>query len=235
MAITNVSQTSTFEGIGLGPNADGVFVIGGTKDVLYGGDMSTDGPSDGITLISADGDQHFALAVYGDDGSTALAAGWVSTIFGSMNTHAAISTAVNMSAFGVTGQLHVGASINSTANLCGIYGIAETISGVTITAANFFGGLFGATLPSTAVLGSGCYAGGICVSGNYAGTTTGHIVGIHFMNPTSTAQFDAAFSFGQNVGTSAGCVVDAATGGSETKKLKVIVGGTTMYIALKTA
>ena len=233
MGLTNVSETSTFNGIALGPNADGVFVIGGTKDVLYGGDVSNDTAGDGIALVAADGDQHFALMINADDGGTALTAGWVSTIFGGFKNHTAITGGPNVSVHGVTGQVHMGASINSTGNFCGVYGIAETVSGVTITNTNFFGGNFGATIPSGATLAAGAWAGGIVVSGNYGGTTTGKVVGMHFMNP-SGAYFDGAFSFGQN-SAYAGCVATGAVGGSQTHKLKVFMGGTAMYIPMNTS
>lgn len=232
MTLTNVSETSTFEGIAFGPNADGVFVIGGTKDVLYGGDISNDTAGDGIALVSADGDQHFALAVFADDGGTELAAGWVSAIFGNFKNHTAVTPSANLSMFGTTGQLHVGASVTSIGNLCGVYGIAETVSGVTITNAPFFGGLFGATLPSGATATG--YMGGIIIGGNYAGTTTGKVVAVYIQNPTSSANFDAAFAFGQNA-EFAGCVTVAAVGGSQTHKLKVYAGGTMYYIPMHTA
>ena len=231
MAITNVSQTSTFGGIGLGPNADGVFVMGGTNDLLYGGDVSNDVAGDGLTVVSADGDQHFGLAVYADENDTALTAGWVSTIFGSMKTYNAITGSPNVSAFGVTGQMHVGASLTSIGNICGVYGIAETVSGVTI-GAQFFGGLFGASLPSGATINTSYACGGIIIGGSYGGTTTGDVLGIYFQNP-GTGDFDGIF------GLDSRNVTDGAVGGSNTKKIKVraLVGGTwtTYYIPLNTS
>src|SRR3989304_2981935 len=142
-------KTSTFMGLALAANADGNFVIGETADILYGGDMSNDTEGMGIPVISADGDQHFALSVYADDSGDELAAGWVSSIFGSMKIYEAVTPSVNLSAFGVTGQVHAAANVASTGNLAGVFGVAETVSGVTIDA-NFFGGEFGATLPSGA-------------------------------------------------------------------------------------
>src|SRR3990170_2619427 len=187
-------KTSTFMGLALAANADGNFVIGETADILYGGDMTNDTEGMGIPVISADGDQHFALSVYADDAGDELAAGWVSSIFGSMKIYEAVTPSANLSAFGVTGQLHLAASVSTIGNLCGLYGIAETVSG----------------------------------------TTTGIVVPIFIQNPTSTAQFDAAFAFGQD-SQFAGCVTVAAVGGSNTHKLKVYAGGTLYYIPMYTA
>ncbi len=225
--------TSTFGGIALGPNADGNFVIGQTADILYCGDVSSDTEGMGIPVISADGDQHFALSVYADDSDNELGAGWVSSIFGSMKIYEAVTPSANLSAFGVTGQIHLAASVASTGNICGLYGVAETVSGVTVTA-NFFGAVLGATLPSGATLAGSYYAGGLIIGGSYAGTTTGIVVPIFIQNPTSTAQFDAAFAFGQD-SQFAGVVTVAAVGGSNTHKLKVYAGGTLYYIPMYTA
>jgi len=226
-------KTSTFMGLALAANADGNFVIGETADILYGGDMTNDTEGMGIPVISADGDQHFALSVYADDAGDELAAGWVSSIFGSMKIYEAVTPSANLSAFGVTGQLHLAASVSTTGNLCGLYGIAETVSGVTVTG-NFFGAVLGAVLPSGATIASSYYTGGLMIGGNYAGTTTGIVVPIFIQNPTSTAQFDAAFAFGQD-SQFAGCVTVAAVGGSNTHKLKVYAGGTLYYIPMYTA
>ena len=226
-------KTSTFMGLALAANADGNFVIGETADILYGGDMTNDTEGMGIPVISADGDQHFALSVYADDSGDELAAGWVSSIFGSMKIYEAVTPSANLSAFGVTGQLHLAASVSSIGNLCGLYGIAETVTGVTVTG-NFFGAVLGATLPTGATLASGYYTGGLIIGGNYDGTLTGHAVGIFLQNPTSTANFDAAFAFGQN-SEFAGVVTAAAVGGSNTHKLKVYAGGTLYYIPMYTA
>jgi len=208
-------------------------VVGKTADILYGGDMSSDTAGMGIKVVSADGDNHFAHAVYADDGGAELAAGWVSAIFGSMKTYIAVTPSCNLSAFGVTGQIHAAASIASIGNIAGVYGIAETVTGVTLDA-NFFGGTFGAVVPSGATLGAGQYTGGIIIGGSYAGTISGKAVGVFLQNPGSTKQFDAAFAFGQD-SQMAGCVTVAAVGGSQTHKLKVYAGGTLFYIPLHTA
>jgi len=223
-------------GMALGPSPNGVYVIGATEDETYGGDMSNDTANTGaVALDSADSSgTHFALAVYGDDGGSALTAGWASSIFGSFVIHTAVTGGINLSAFGVTGQIHVKASVAGVGNLAGVYGVAESSGdGVTITN-NFFGGLFGATLASGDTLASGYYAGALLLGGNYSGTTTGTVVGIYFQNPTSSANFDAAFAFGQN-SEFAGVVTAAAVGGSNTHKLKVYAGGTLFYIPMYTA
>lgn len=207
--------------------------IGETDDFQYGGDMSNDDSGDGILVESADGFKHFALDVFADDGGAALTAGWVSAGFFSMKTYAAVSGSPNLSAFGVTGQIHLAASLTSIGNICGVYGIAETVSGVTVPAV-FFGGLFGATVPSGATVPAGGYCGGIIIGGNYGGTLTGNVVGIFFQNPGSTANFDYAFAFGQN-SEFAGMVEVAAVGGSNTHKLKVIAGGTDFFIPMYTS
>ena len=207
--------------------------VGETDDLLYGGDMSNDDAGDGITVVSADGKQHFGLAVYADDGDNALEAGWVSGGFFSMKNYNAIAGGINTSVIGLTGQVHAGASINSGGNVFGVAGWAETVSGVTITTAPFFGGNFSATIPSGATLAANTYAGGILISGSYGGTITGNLVGIYFQNP-SNAQYDYAFAFGQNA-QFAGMVTVAAVGGSNTHKLKVIAGGTDYFIPMYTS
>lgn len=233
--MSKVSQTSTYMGLALGPNPDGVFVIGGTNDVTYGGDMSGDSEDLGITVKSENGDQHFALAVYADDGGDELTTGWVSAIFGSTVIYEAIDTAsANVSAFGVTGQTHIDASVASIGNIGGVYGVVETSgAGVTITH-NIMGGLFGATLASGDTLASGYYASAIQLGGSYSGTSTGRLVGIFFQNPGGTEDFDYAFAFGQDTAY-AGVVTVAAVSGSQTHKLKVLAGGTAYYIPMYTA
>ena len=207
--------------------------IGETADVLYGGDMSGDSAGLGVKLLSADGTKHFAYAVYADDGGAELDAGWVSGIFGSMVIYTAVTPSCNLSAFGVTGQLHVGASVATIGNLCGVYGIAECDGSEAING-NFFGGLFGATLGASATIGSGYYTGGVMIGGNYQGTHTGKAVAIFVQNPTGAKQFDAFAAIGQD-SQYAGCVTAGAVGGSQTHKLKIYMGGTLMYIPLNTA
>ena len=207
--------------------------IGNTADVLYGGDMSGDSVRMGIVLVSGDGVNHFAQAVYADDGGTKLAAGWVSAIFGSMVIYTAVTPSVNLSAFGISGQLHVGANVASIGILAGVFGVAEC-DGSEVINANYFGGNFGVTLGASAEIGAGYYCGGIIVGGNLQGTHTGKAVGMFIQNPTGAKQFDGAFAFGQD-SQMAGCVTVAAVGGSNTHKLKVYVGGTLMYIPIYTA
>lgn len=221
------------EGVAWDGPIDDQLQIGDTADVLYGGDMSGDSAGLGIQLSSADGTRHFAHAVYADDGGQELGAGWVSGIFGSMVIYTAVTPSANLSAFGVTGQLHVDANVASIGNLCGLYGVAETSgAGVTVDA-NLFGGVFGVTLASGDTLGDGYYAGGILIGGNYAGTSTGKLVAVFVQNPSGD-NFDAFAALGQN-SEEAGCVVDAAVGGSNTKKIKWYIGGTLMYTPLYTA
>ena len=207
--------------------------VGETADFTYGGDVSSDSAGDGIRVEGADGFKHFAYDVYADDGGTALTAGWVSSGFFSMKNYAAVTGGINLSTFGLTGQFHAGASISSIGNICGIFGVAETVTGVTLSC-NFFGAVLGATIPSGATLSANYYAGGLIIGGNYAGTTTGNIVAIFLQNPTSTANFDYAFAFGQNA-EYAGVVTVAAVGGSNTHKLKVIAGGTDFFIPMYTS
>lgn len=227
-------MTSTYMGLALAADTNGVVILGNTNDVTYGGDMSGDTAGTGITLSSADSSKkHFAMAVYGDDNGSELAAGWVSSIFGSFVQYGAITPSANVSMFGVTGQVHVGAAIATIGNIAGVYGIAECDSAVTI-AGNMFGGCFGASVPSGTTLSAGYYTGGIIIGGSYGGTISGKAVGIFLQNPGSTKQFDAAFAFGQD-SQFAGCVVVAAVGGSQTHKLKVYAGGTLYYIPLHTA
>lgn len=227
-------NTAKYMGMALMEDANGVWRIGGTNDVLYGGDMSGDVAGNGILLASADGKKHFAFSVYGDDGGTELAAGWVSAIFGSMVIYTAVTPSCNLSAFGVTGQIHIDASITTSAQVAGVYGVAETSgAGITVTATSggLFGGVFGAVLASGDTLAADSYAGGILIGGNYAGTSTGKLVAIMVQNPSGD-NFDAAFAFGQNA-EYAGCG-DATADASDDiwGHLKVYMGGTLCYINL---
>lgn len=207
--------------------------IGNTADVLYGGDMSGDSAGLGIPLKSSDGLNHFAEAVYADDAGVALTAGWVSGIFGSMVIYTAVTGPINLSAFGIAGQLHVGANVASIGNLAGVFGVAEC-DGTETIAANFFGVLAGVTLASGATVSSGYYFGGVIVVGSLQGTHTGKAVGLFIQNATGAKQFDAAFAFGQD-GQMAGVVDAGAVSGSQSHKLKVYCGGTLFYIPLNTA
>ncbi len=224
----------TWEGIAIPLSGDskmsGKLRIGDT--VTGAGDMSSDTAGKGIALTVA-ADDNFCIDVYGDDGGTALTAGWVSSVFGSFVNYAAVTGGANVSIFGVSGQVHAGAAIASIGNVAGIFGVAECDSAVTL-ACNFFGGNFGATVPSGTIIGSGYYTGGIMIGGNYQGTLTGHAVAIFVQNPTGTAQFDAFVALGQD-SKMAGCVTAAAVGGSNTHKIKVYVGGTLMYVPVYTA
>jgi hypothetical protein len=222
--------TSTFGGIALGPNSDGRYVIGGTNDILYGGDMSGDEAGYGITLASEDGKKHFALAVYGDDGGTAYGAGWTSAIFGSNVIHTTIASG-NVSGFATSGQMHIGASIATTGNLGGVYGVIETDDTVTL-AGNCFGGVFGATIPSTVTGHDSYWMGGILIGGtNAGGTTTNNYVGIYFQNPGANVAFDGIFGL-DSAQTTAGSL------SSQTRYFPVMVriGGaataTKMYIPI---
>jgi hypothetical protein len=223
---------SVFAGIALGPDENGLLIIGTTNDILYGGDMSGDAVGMGVALDSADGKKHFGLAVFGDDAGTELSAGWVSSIFGSYVIYTAVTPSVNLSAFGVAGQLHIGASVSTIGNLAGVYGVVEGDGSETITG-NAFGVLAGFTLGASQTLASGYYMGGIMVGGSNNGTTTGLVVGMFMQNPSGN-QFDAAFAFGQD-SQMAGVVTAAAVSGSNTHKLKVYAGGTLYYIPMYTA
>lgn len=188
--------TSTFEGIAFGPtDINGGLVIGSTNDILYGGDVSGDAAGLGIPVSFALDHKHFALAVYADDAGTISAVnGWVSAIFGSHVVYA-VHTATNWSAFGVAGQTHIGASVATSGNIAGVYGIVEVDSTATL-AGNCFGGLFGATIPSTVTGSDSYWMGGVMVGGtNAGGTTTNNFVGMYFQNPGAEVAYDGVFGF----------------------------------------
>jgi hypothetical protein len=178
-----------YDGLAVGADANGQMQIGGTY--ATGGDMTYASAGEGVTLTVA---KPFAISVYGDDNNTALTTGWTSTIFGSNILFHAI-TSGNISAFGVSGQLHIGASMAVTGNLGGVYGCVETDETVTL-AANTFGGVFGATIPSTVTGNDSYWMGGILIGGtNDGGTTTNNYVGIYFQNPGSNVAYDGIFGF----------------------------------------
>lgn len=229
MTITNVSQTSTFDGIAFGPNADGVYVIGGTNDLLYGGDMSGDYAGMGITLTGGSAsDSHFALAVYADDDGTAIPSGWVSTGFFSYVNYAAQAAG---SAFGLTGQIHLGAEFTACDNLGGIYGLAECDSAETVNG-HVYGGMFGVSL-SAGTYGSSYVLAGAQVSAKQAGATTnGTVAGIHFLSGTGCGM-DVAMYFGTgfNVDTTGGGFdLTATVGDAALGHVKVKLGTTLGYI-----
>jgi len=216
--------TSTFEGIALGPNADGVYVIGGTNDVLYGGDMSGDEAGSGILVDEGSGKKHFALAVYADDGGTVMTSGWVSAIFGSMVVYGAVVYPGNVSAFGVAGQVHLGAAQGSIGNLAGVYGCAE-VDGSLSVGQWIFGGCFGITVPSGSTIAY--RAGGIIIGGSLGGTHTGVACPIFIQSPGSGA-WDVVFSM-DNLDTATD---NTAHGSTAAGRWKVNQGGTTKYLHL---
>ena len=202
--------------------------VGDTEDETYGGDVSGDSAGDGVRVVSADGNKHFAHAVYADDGGKELAAGWVSTIFGSMKNYTAVTPSCNLSAFGVTGQMHAGASIASIGNIGGVYGVFETVTGVTL-GCNVMGGLFGFNIPSGAVLSAGNIACGILISGNLSGTMTVDSAAIFIQNPTGSFDYFAILS--QNAQASkCGGDLDATVGDTPLGHVKVRLGGTAGFI-----
>ena len=233
MAITNVSQTSTFGGIGLGPNADGVYVIGGTKDTLYGGDMTNDRAGDGIALTGgSSSDSHFALAVYGDDGGTAVASGWVSTGFFSYVNYAVQAAGSAMALMGqvqLKNDFTAGDNIVGTAGL--VYADSNLESAALAVSAHCFGGQFSVTFSSgTFAAGYRLAAASLTCNTNGA-TTNGTVTGLHFMNATSGGM-DAAMSFGTVAGdiTGSGCDLTAAAGDQDLGHILVYLGSTLGYI-----
>lgn len=224
MTLTSVSQTSTFGGIALGPNAVGAYVIGGTNDETWGGDMSGDSAGLGITL-SGSGNNKFALSVYGDDNATAITENWVSAGFFSYVNYAAQTAG---SAMGVTGQVHIGANITGD-NITGVFGLVESDSAQTVNA-HVFGGMF-AVILSAGTYSSAYRTAAISLTANTAGATTNGVVsGIQFAN--AATGFDAAFSFG-NVGgnmTGTGADATASTGTDALGHILVYLNDTLGYI-----
>ncbi len=219
--------TSTFEGIALGPNASGVYSIGGTNDVLYGGDMSGDAAGLGIPLVGTGATQQFALAVFADDGGTAVSSGWVSAGFFSYVNYAAQAAG---SAIGLTGQVHIGANFTAGDNVVGVYGLSECDSAETISA-HVFGGQFGVTA-SAGTFSANYRVAAVSLSASMNGSTTnGTVTGLQFMN-RSAGGFDAAMSFGTVAGDITGTGADQTADASEDiyGHIKILVGADTCYI-----
>jgi hypothetical protein len=179
-------KPSLYDGLALGPNADGQYIIGGTYATA--GDMTYASAGQGIPLTAA---APFALSVYADDGGTAIASSWVSTGFFSYVNFAAQATG---SAFALTGQLHIGADFTACDNIAGVFGVTECDSAETINA-HVFGGMFSINV-SAGTFSSGYSMAAVCVSGRQSGaTTSGLLTGVHFEGGTGYG-LDAAMSFG---------------------------------------
>jgi len=133
---------------------------------------------------------------------------------------------------GLTGRLHIGASVTSIGNLAGVFGVVEGDGSEVITA-NAFGVLAGFTLGASETIATGYYMGGLMIGGSNNGTTDGKVVAIFVQNPSGN-QFDAFAALGQD-SQMAGCVVAAAVGGSNTHKIKMYIGGTLGYVPWYTA
>ena len=220
--------TSTFGGIGLGPNASGTFNIGGTNDILYGGDMSGDAAGLGVTLLGTGGSQQFAFSVFGEDGGTAIASGWASTGFFSYVNYAAQATG---SAFALTGQTHIGANLTACDNVAGVYGVAECDSAVTASA-HVYGGLFAISV-SAGTFSANYVVSSIALSARQSGaTTSGLVSGIHFKGGTGQGM-DVAMYFGTGFNVDVtGCGADLTADASEDilGHIHVKVGSTLGYV-----
>jgi hypothetical protein len=216
-------KNSTWNGIAVGPNSDGQFIIGQTY--ATGGDMTYASAGQGVCLTAA---APFALSVYADDNETAIASGWVSTGFFSYVNFAAQATG---SAFALTGQLHIGADFTACDNIGGVFGVVECDSAEAVNA-HVFGGMFAVNV-SAGTYGSGYSMAGVCVSGRQSGaTTSGLLTGVHFEGGTGYG-LDAAMSFGHLANSDmTGCGADLTAHESTTILGHVIVylGSTKGYI-----
>jgi hypothetical protein len=215
-------NATTFGGIGLGPNSDGQFQIGGTYATA--GDVSNAAAGDGVTLTAA---KPFAFSVYADDGGTAIASSWASAGFFSYINFAAQAAG---SAMALTGQMHIGANFTAGDNIAGVYGITECDSAKTINA-HVFGGQFGVSL-SAGTVGASYRVAAIQVGVNTNGATiSGTKTGINFIN-AAAGGMSAAMSFGTIAGDMTGCGADLVADVSETPlgHILVYLGPTLGYI-----
>ncbi len=213
---------SLYDGIALGPDANGQFIIGGT--FATAGDMTSASAGEGVKLTAA---APFALSVYADDGGTAVASSWVSAGFFSYINFAAQATG---SAIALTGQLHIGANFTACDNIVGVYGITECDSAKTING-HVFGGQFGVSL-SAGTVGASYRVAGINVSVNTTGATvSGTKTHINFYGGTGQTA-DAAMSFGTiaNDMTGSGANKTATVGDTILGHVLVYLGATLGYI-----
>jgi hypothetical protein len=160
--------------------------------------------------LSGSANNKFALAVYADDGGTAVTENWVSAGFFSYVNHAAHSG--GSSAFGLTGQFHIGAALTGAANFAGVFGVIECDSAETVSA-HVYGGQF-AVILSAGTYASGYKLSALSVTVNTAGATTNGITsGIFFAN--AATGMDAAFAFGNPGGNLTGTGADSVADASE--------------------
>jgi len=215
-------NASTYDGLALGANSDGQFIIGGTHATA--GDMTSASAGQGVALTAA---APFALSVYGDDGGTAVASSWVSTGFFSYINFAAQATG---SAIALTGQLHIGANFTACDNIVGVYGITECDSAKTING-HVFGGQFGVSL-SAGTVGASYRVAAINLGVNTTGATiSGTKTHINFYGGTGQTA-SAAMSFGTIANDMTGSGADLTADVSETPlgHILVYLGSTLGYI-----
>ncbi|MDI6808252.1 MAG: hypothetical protein QME66_04625 [Candidatus Eisenbacteria bacterium] len=165
--------------------------------------------------------------IYADDGGVALTA----LAHRAQVSRLLITTtigAIDCSAYGLQGQLKLGAvAVQSTGILGGVWGYVETVNGATVSNA---GALVGhVDLPTGAIIRSGCYLAGLLIKSNdLSGTHTGKAVAIYCPNPGAGA-FDAFLA----LDASSTFIADSGAGGVTSKYLKVLLGGTAYSILVK--
>lgn len=215
-------KNSTYDGLALGPNSDNQFIIGGTYATA--GDMTSASAGQGVTLTAA---APFALSVYADDNNTAIASSWVSAGFFSYINFAAQATG---SAFGLTGQLHIGGNFTACDQIGGVYGVVECDSAKTINA-HTLGGQFGVVL-SAGTVGASYHVAGISVSCNTTGATVNGLKS-HIWCYGGTGQTsDAAIAFGTIGNDMTGSGADKTANAATTilGRMKVYLGNSLGYI-----
>jgi hypothetical protein len=216
-------KPSSYDGLALGPNSDGQFILGGTNATA--GDMTSASAGQGITLTAA---APFALSVYADDGGTAVASSWVSAGFFSYINFAAQAAG---SAMALTGQMHIGANFTAGDNVAGVYGTTECDSAKTINA-HVFGGLFGVSC-SAGTVGASYRVAAIQTGVNMTGATvSGTQTHINFLGGTGGTA-TAAMSFGTIANDMTGSGADrtaSAASGTIVGRIKVYLGATLGYI-----
>lgn len=191
----------------------------------------------GVALSSTN---QFAAGVYADDGGTALTAGWYAAAFDQFLLDTTYTDSRNVSAFGHCGELHLGVSITPGGNYAGEFAYAEIETGKTWTAADnlsFSGLLAGLDVPSGAIIAANSTASCIAMGGNFGGTHTGKLVGVHVTNPSAGA-YDYLFQFGWSnaAGDSTGLIETiTANTGKMTKGIKVRSGTTEYWVVCQTA
>ena len=202
----------------------------------WAGEWNDDGEvGHGVAISST---RQFAQTFAGDDGGTALTAGWYAATLSHMLIGTTFTDSRNVSAFGLCGELHLGISITPGGNQAGVFAYAEVQTGKTLTNpynVSFSGLLAGVDVPAGAIVGANGIASCVAVGGNFGGTHTGKIVGFQVTNPGAGA-YDYLFQIGATNSDGTGCV-EAISGNASNmdKGIKIRIGATAYWIPCQSA